>query len=34
MEIKDVIWEKICQKEAELSELEYFYNNFYYSGTN
>ena len=27
MEIKDVIWEKICQKEAELSELEYFYNN-------
>lgn len=27
MEIKDVIWEKICQKEDELSELEYFYNN-------
>ena len=27
MEIKDVIWEKICQKEAELSEVEYFYNN-------
>ena len=27
MEIKDVIWEKICQKEAELSDLEYFYNN-------
>lgn len=27
MEIKDVIWEKICQKEAELSGLEYFYNN-------
>lgn len=27
MEIKDVIWEKICQKEDELSELEYFYKN-------
>lgn len=27
MEIRDVIWEKICQKEDELSELEHFYHN-------